>query len=167
MLLMWLCTEPTRPALTGESSTSVFAERHKIQSGVHSQVRGRWQKLSQNIQNRILFSFPFCSCPKSQSSLVTSLISDMAKDKKASLFPCSAVLQERTLTSLDVSFLQGCLPNWSSSSLSSSFIFLFFSVPANSRDHALGIFQNTHLFEELQAEVTISTPWATYSLGCI
>lgn len=67
----------------------------------------------------------------------------------------------QTLTSLDVSFLQGCLPNRSSSS-SSSFFFLFFSMlPANSRDNALGIFQNTHLFEELLAKVTISTPWAT------
>lgn len=44
-----------------------------MQPGVHSQVRDRdWQKLSQNIHNRIQFSFPFCPCPKCQSSSVTT-----------------------------------------------------------------------------------------------
>lgn len=74
-----------------------------------------------------------------------------------------------TLTSLDVSFLHGCLPEWSSSSSSSSssaFLFLFFSVlPANSRDHIL-----RHLPKQrakLNTGLTILSTSAKHSFGRI
>lgn len=71
---------------------------------------------------------------------VSKLLSDNGHSmykKVPALLPCSfVVLQDVTLTSLDVSFLQGCLPSSSSSSSPSGFLFLFFStLPANSRDH--------------------------------
>lgn len=85
---------------------------------------------------------------------------------KLSHCPAYLCYYKITLTSLDVSFLQGCLPKCSSSSSSSAFLFLFFSVlPANSRDHIL-----RHLPKQrakLKTGVTTPSPSAKHSFGRI
>jgi len=102
----------------------------------------------------------------SQTSQI--IMGNPCRKKPAQLLHSSVTQQEITLTSLDVSFLQGCLPKWSSSSSFSIFLFLFFTVPpANSKDHILQHLPQHPCAHRTKTGVTVPSISAKQSFGDI